>query len=280
VTGDASGSLRRMRDAFDPQLMGIGLAAMFVLVVDSVSPVRRDYLFEPMWSVALWGLVPFSVAVLASCERRPLKLGVAAIACIAAVATVCARAWVMPTGWFDARPMTMLALVGPTAALTAFAAWFGNVDTGKWGVAIGDWRWWLPRFGVLMALIVPTIAIAAWVSPDLLEFYPEYKPARTDWRLLVYCQIGTGFYMLGWEYFYRGFLTFGVASRANASAAAVLQALPFLLLHAGKPEIEVIASYVGSVVLAAWCLRARTFLPSVLLHWGLNLTMEVAGFLY
>lgn len=281
----------RMRDALEPRAMAIGAVAALALVIDTSIPTRRDYLLEPAWTVAVYGALPLGagLAIDASAKRlgpdpsastrRSLGTAVLLGAGIATLlAAIGARAWLLPQGWFEARPLPMILAAAVGAALVVTGALVGRVKLDAWGVGLGDVRWWAPRFFVLMALIVPAIALAAWLSPELLSYYPEYKPARTDATILVRYQLGNGFYMLGWEYFFRGFLTFGVSRFAGAPAATVLQGLPFVLLHAGKPGLELIASYLGSVLLAAWCLRARTFVPAVLLHWGLNMTMELAGF--
>lgn len=269
-----------MRETLEPRVMAIGAVAALALVIDTSIPTRRDYLLEPAWTVAVYGGLPLGAGILIDGWRRlPTALmtgaGVATL-----LGAVIARAWILPKGWFETRPVAMIITAAIGTILVVGGALAGSVQLNRWGVALGDVRWWAPRFGVLMALIVPSIAVAAWASPAMLAYYPEYKPARADASILLRYQLGNGFYMLGWEYFFRGFLAFGIARSAGAPVAAVLQGLPFVLLHAGKPGIEVLASYLGSVLLTAWCLRARTFLPAVLLHWGLNMTMEIAGFLW
>lgn len=269
-----------MREAFDPVLFGIGVVAMFVLLVDTTYPIARDYVLEPVWTLGIYGALPFGAAVAASVRRHRVASYVAALGVACLLVPICGRAWFMPRGAFDSRPEVLIAFVAAGSVLVAAGARLGRFDLDTWGAGLGQWRWWLPRLGLLFALIVPGVGIAALVSPELLAYYPEYPPARTDGRILLFYQLANGLYMLGWEFFFRGFLTFGVASRAGAKVAILLPAIPFLLLHRNKPELEMVSSFLGSMVLSAWCLRARTFLPSVLLHWGLNLTMELLGFFF
>lgn len=268
----------RLRDAFDGPIMAIGLVAAFAFAVDSAHPAKADLVLQPAWFLALYGALPFAVAVLvegAANWRAAVPATCGAFLVAGAIAT---RAWLAPAGFFEKQPWAFAALAGTGVALAAAGAVAGRLDLSRWGVAAGDWRWWAPLTGGLLLLAIPLVLAAARLSPDLLAYYPEYEPARHDGGVLVLSQLGTGVYMLAWEYFFRGFLTFAVAARAGAPVAVLLQALPFLVLHTEKPELELFTSYAGAVLAAALCLRARTFLPAFIVHWGINAAMEAAAF--
>lgn len=268
----------RLCDAFDGPIMAIGLVAAFAFAVDSAHPANADLVLQPAWFLALYGALPFAVAVLvegASNWRAAIPAACGAFLVAGAIAT---RAWLAPAGFFEKQPWVFAALAGTGLGLAAAGAVAGRLDLSRWGVAAGDWRWWAPLTGALLLLALPVVFAASRLSPELLTYYPEYEPARHDGGVLLLSQLGTGVYMLAWEYFFRGFLTFAIAARAGAPVAVLLQALPFLVLHTEKPELELLTSYAGAVLAAALCLRAQTFLPAVLVHWGVNAMMEVTAF--
>ena len=65
-TGSAApaAGVKRLRDAFDGRIMAIGLVAAFALAVDSAHPAKADLVLQPAWFLALYGALPFCVAVL------------------------------------------------------------------------------------------------------------------------------------------------------------------------------------------------------------------------
>src|SRR5204863_6812623 len=101
------------------------------------------------------------------------------------------------------------------------------------------------------------------------QTYPLQLQAAYSWPYLVYFEFTYGFYLLCWEWFYRGFLTFGLARAFGAVPAIVLQAIAFGIMHWGKPTPEFVSSFFGGAVLAWLALRARSFLPGFYLHWSI-----------
>ena len=91
-----------------------------------------------------------------------------------------------------------------------------------------------------------------------------------------------GFYMFCWEFFFRGFLLFGLQkSRLGSWGAVIVQALLFALLHwssdpnASKPLAEVASALPGGIILGILALRTRSFVYGFLAHWAISLTLDV-----
>ncbi|MCP4805133.1 MAG: CPBP family intramembrane metalloprotease [Proteobacteria bacterium] len=172
-------------------------------------------------------------------------------------------------------------LVGPAVigtALIVAACKLGGVKADDWGLGLGDWRWWGPWTALLMVLAIGLSVVCALVFPSFREAYPWYEPARTDAGELFGYQLSLGVYMVGWEFFFRGFMNFGVARTSGPVMGALVQAIPFMLVHRAKPKVEMLASFFGAVGLALFCWRGRSFWPAVILHWGLNAAMEFTCF--
>jgi membrane protease YdiL (CAAX protease family) len=91
---------------------------------------------------------------------------------------------------------------------------------------------------------------------------------------LIYGWISYGMYMFFWEFFFRGFLLFGLARTAKWPAI-ILQAAAFSILHIGKPIPEVIAAFPAGIILGMLALRARSFIPGFFLHWAAFVSFDV-----
>lgn len=107
-----------------------------------------------------------------------------------------------------------------------------------------------------------------------------YLGGTIDWGRLVFHECVFGFYMFCWEWFFRGFMLFGVRKVLPDWAAIVLQALLFFALHWGKPTPELISSLAGGLLLGVVALRLRSFLPCFLIHWAISMSFDFAVLYY
>jgi membrane protease YdiL (CAAX protease family) len=155
---------------------------------------------------------------------------------------------------------------------------------GELGFARGDWRatgrWTI----ALYLLMLPVVVVAA--HTDLFQHvYPLRSLVRQEprFRLLpflsltphtIYYELTYGFYFFCWEWFFRGFLLFGLA-RGCGRWAILLQAVPFGFFHWGKPAPEIAGSFIAGLILGELALRARSFLPCFALHWAVAVTLDV-----
>ena len=64
-------------------------------------------------------------------------------------------------------------------------------------------------------------------------------------------------YFVAWEFVFRGWMLFGLAPRLGPGLAIVLQALPFSLMHTGKPELEAYGLILAGLALGALAWRTR-----------------------
>jgi len=127
---------------------------------------------------------------------------------------------------------------------------------------------------VLYVLMLPVLLYASRM-PAFQSYYPMRSMAAYSWRYFVYFELTYGLYMLCWEFFYRGFLTLGLARAFHPAVAIGLQAVAFGVMHAGKPAPEVAGSFVAGVALGMVALRARSFMPCFALHWAVSVTFDV-----
>lgn len=250
------------------------VAAIPLLIDERFRPKLGQ--LEPIWMLSIYFALPLGVLLLLEPRWRPRVIGLVAVT--VATFPVIYRSWAhLPKGYLEQSPeilvvpaLLSLAIAIPGAVL--------ELDLDRYGLGLGDWRWWGPRVGALCAAIVPFVLICAYVFPALLEYYPS-KLARDSTRAFATLNAGRGLYFIAWEWYFRGLLLFGLAQRLGPSAATIVQSYPFFLLHKSKPVVEMASSFTGSILLCWFCWRAGSFWPAFILHWVMNLTMECVGLL-
>lgn len=241
-------------------------------------PYRGDPLLSGAWRMACHGGVPLlglTLWELRTARPGPWR-GVAVAAAVAVAAFIGARFTDAGAEWHAGSPLFHLAI--PLLALGALllvALRQSGADLSRWGIGLGDWRWWLPHHGVLLAALVPVLMATTWLVKPLADYYPMYKPARTDLAAFGVSHLGIALDFVGWEFLFRGFMLFGMARRGDALGAVLFQVFPFFILHQVKPEIEFTSSFVGGIFAGWFCLRAGSFFPLFVIHVTM---MTVVGF--
>ncbi|MDX1438876.1 MAG: CPBP family intramembrane glutamic endopeptidase [Rubricoccaceae bacterium] len=132
------------------------------------------------------------------------------------------------------------------------------------GLGLGDWK----LASVLAILYAIPVTIGTWILSNGADFqaqYPHYAGAEESWTVFLVYQFAFLFYWLGWEYLWRGFVLFGTAP-ALGIGAIVVQAMPFALLHAGKPMAEAYLSILGGLALGALVWRCKSFWIAIPIH--------------
>jgi len=172
-------------------------------------------------------------------------------------------------------------------------------EPSQFGMTRGDRRLGLKWTGIAWGAMVLILAVVMGVPHLRAQFQGQYLDGRlSHWsmsglgvvfshdsvnpRALLYYELFTGFYMFGWEFFFRGFLLFGLQKTwLRGGGAVVLQALVFMLLHwsldpqAAKPLAEILSAFPGGIVLGILALRTRSFVYGFLAHWAISATLDV-----
>ena len=148
----------------------------------------------------------------------------------------------------------------------------------EFGMGPGQGRagWMLAGLGY--AVMLPILVIAAR-RPEFQAMYPLRDLVRGQPGMFLYWELSYGFYFFLWEWFFRGFLLFGLR-RGFGWHAIWLQAIPFGLLHWGKPPLEMASAFPGGLLLGLLAWRAESFLPCFALHWAIAATMDVLAKLF
>ncbi len=79
---------------------------------------------------------------------------------------------------------------------------------------------------------------------------------------------------MGWEFFFRGFMQFGLRGALGNWNAILVQTLASCLVHIGKPAGETYGAIVAGVVWGLIVFRARSLWAVLLMHWALGVALD------
>ncbi len=134
-----------------------------------------------------------------------------------------------------------------------------------YGIASGD-----KKFGLLtLSLFLFFMIVVIWfvsASKQFAETYPQGgSGVKESIGIFILYELCVFYYMLGWEFFWRGYMLFGLKEKFGVYAI-FMQMIPFFILHKGKPELELFSSILGGLILGIQAYRARSFVYCWLLH--------------
>ncbi len=171
---------------------------------------------------------------------------------------------------------------------------FLRQDPTHFGLARGDrklgMRWALISWAVMLLPLAIISRRADFqhqylmgrLSQPLALVGPVFDGRHAHLPALLYYEMAMGFYMFCWEFFFRGFLLFGLQkTRLGTWGAVIVQAIPFVLLHwswmpaAAKPPLEILSALPGGLILGILAVRTRSFFYGFLIHWGISLSLDL-----
>jgi hypothetical protein len=242
----------------------------------------HDPLNMPAWAILAYFAIPYAcLAYLYGGEqrRRSLWAGVPAVA-IAAGALVAWGYFPELRKWMRTEPVVLPPAAIVATLLALLAGWTSGLDRRAWGLGIGDWRWWWAPTAATVAFILVLVPIAAVLFPGLTTYYPVDEQAKTDLWAMAIREPALWVDLFVWEFFNRGYMLHAGVRHLGRTAGVLIHAGPFFMLHAHKPEPELVSAWFGGIALAYLCLRARSIVPGVIIHCTLYTWMDVIGFAF
>ena len=134
-----------------------------------------------------------------------------------------------------------------------------------YGIRIGRWKSAI----ILTVVCLAAMALILYRVGKMPEFRSYYHVHAIDWPELL---LNYALYMFAWEFLFRGYMLFGLEKSIGKSAIFV-QAIPFVLLHLGKPFLETLACIPGGFGFGYVAYRTRSFLPCFIIHLGVYVMM-------
>jgi len=135
----------------------------------------------------------------------------------------------------------------------------------EYGIRIGRWKTSI----VLAAACLAAMAMILYGAGKIPEFRSYYHTSAIDWPMLL---LDAALYMFAWEFIFRGYMLFGL-EKSIGKGAIFVQAIPFVLLHFGKPFLETLFCLPGGFILGYVAYRTRSFLPCFIIHFGIYIGM-------
>ncbi len=172
--------------------------------------------------------------------------------------------------WFLTTAITLLivpavvARFGTTERLRDYGFRLGNQKLG-WSVTAVAW-----------VLMVPVVILAVIVYPPFVAKYPLSKVVAGSWQTFLPYQLAYGVYMFSWEFFFRGFMLFGLERRFG-NYSILIQTIPFAVMHYSKPLPEALGSIIAGVLLGILALETRSFIYGAAIHWLVAMTMDIVA---
>ena len=136
------------------------------------------------------------------------------------------------------------------------------------------------KYGAKWLLIIPfVVAPLIYISskmPDVRMEYPLAKIFLNDRQgLWFYELMYVVFYYVAWEFYFRGFLLFGLKERFGAVNAILIQTISSCLIHIGKPEGEIIGSIVVGILFGMIALRSRSIWYIFIIHAAIGVLTDI-----
>ncbi|HNS05611.1 MAG TPA: CPBP family intramembrane metalloprotease [Candidatus Saccharicenans sp.] len=127
------------------------------------------------------------------------------------------------------------------------------------------------RFGLkAVAWSLPIVLIASWLPSRQADFQQEYSAFLDNpltFQTFIIYAAAFFLYYLSFEFFFRGFLLFGLKPAFGRLNSLLIQTIPCCLVHIGKPLNEVLAAIIASLIFGYLALRTESIWYGVVIHW-------------
>ena len=127
-------------------------------------------------------------------------------------------------------------------------------------------------YGLCLAVVVPAMLLVA-SQPDFGTYYPFYKASSRSLSDLLMWEAMYGAQFFALELFFRGFIL-AALRRAMGSAAIFAMAVPYCMIHYGKPYLETNGAIVAGIVLGSLAMRTRSIYAGFLVHITVAFSMD------
>jgi uncharacterized protein len=141
-----------------------------------------------------------------------------------------------------------------------------------YGLVAGDYKAGIKITILFLLVMLPFI----WIVSSLPEFgrtYPHLPSARESWTTFFIFEAGMLIYMFSWEFIWRGFMLFGLKEKFGYYAV-LIQMIPFLILHNGKPASETFGAIIAGIALGVLALRTNSIYYCVITHMSVMFSID------
>ncbi len=142
-----------------------------------------------------------------------------------------------------------------------------------YGLQIGELK-----IGIIFsAVFLFVMIILIWffsATPEFSKKYPHLLSTRNSWDGFFIYETGMLLYMISWEFIWRGFMLFGLKERFGYYSV-LIQMIPFVILHNGKPVAETFGAIAGGIALGVLAFRTNSIVYCIITHMGVMFSIDL-----
>ncbi len=127
-------------------------------------------------------------------------------------------------------------------------------------------------YGLCLAVVVPAMLIVAQ-QPDFGTYYPFYKQSQRSWFDFLTWEAMYFLQFFALELFFRGWML-GALRRSFGAGTVFVMAVPYCMIHYGKPYLESNGAIVAGVVLGSLAMRTKSIYAGFLVHVTVAFAMD------
>jgi membrane protease YdiL (CAAX protease family) len=142
-----------------------------------------------------------------------------------------------------------------------------------YGIQIGELKVGLIYSGIFLIVMIALIWFFS-STPAFSEKYPHLLSTRSNWEEFFIYEMGMIIYMISWEFIWRGFMLFGLKERFGYYSV-LIQMIPFVILHNGKPVAETFGAIAGGIALGVLAFRSNSIIYCVITHSGVMFSIDM-----
>ncbi|MDZ7263500.1 MAG: CPBP family intramembrane metalloprotease [candidate division KSB1 bacterium] len=151
-----------------------------------------------------------------------------------------------------------------------------NEPLSNYGLRLGNWRQGIISTLILLAIIAVFFLYPSSHSIDFRQVYPFDRSAgRSILAFLRFEALRGLLFYSAWEFFFRGFMLFGLRKYVGDWLAICIQTIPSCLWHVGLPVGEILASIPAGIVFGIMALRMNSIFWVFWLHFLIGVVLDL-----
>lgn len=127
-------------------------------------------------------------------------------------------------------------------------------------------------YGLSLVVVLLAMAVVAREG-EFVKYYPFYKLSSRSWFDFLVWEALYFAQFLALEFFFRGFMLAALRDRMGSLAIFVM-AVPYCMIHYGKPYMEAHAAVLAGVFLGSLAMRTKSIYAGFLVHITVAFSMD------
>jgi len=149
-----------------------------------------------------------------------------------------------------------------------------KIDLRTLGLQYGE-----RKKGVIFVLLFLPVIIGIFIYPAsrmsvFQAAYPLFPGAGEKFHVFLFYELLYGLYYFSYEFFYRGYLLFGMKEYIGSTWSLLFQIIPSTVMHIGKPVPEIVSCIPAGIFFGLIAFKTRSFLYVFIIHWFIGIMLD------